>query len=259
VRPQVTFITQLPIDFELALETMFPAAERDRVIAARTEPGFYASPAFDVLGAATGRLSLILQNSREFLRDHQSARALVRAAAAEHRPACVGLGSYTVRPTEQGCWLTEALSRTPGCGQTAVTHGDAGSAAMILRVLERLNVASDATVAIVGAYGLIGSVLSRYLSRRDHPLILVGPSQAKLEQLANRLVSPVMTTTDIHRIDLAQVVITVTSHPGALVTPDLVSPGATVIDPSIPPNVRPDPRWFEAWRRHTVVTTPVRC
>jgi len=236
----VTFVSQLPVSLEQALEVMIPSSEHNAALAARDGSGVYLCPPFDVGGHVTGRLALIMATPREFAANPQRALAGVLEAAKEADPEWVGLGSYTVRPTADGVAVVRALQ-----GTRTVTHGDAGSVAAILRCLELADVRPGTRTAVVGAYGLIGTALSWLLAHDGWPLVLIGRSRSKLERLAAELPGTHEISAEVTSVAGCEAVITVTSASQALVAPDMLDPGTVVVDPAIPPNVAPDPGWSQ--------------
>ena len=243
------------------LVDLFPPEWHDRVHAARLHPGYVVSPAFDIMGRATGHLVLLLRSGQEVMADVALARRKVleiaRYAAERLDADVIGLGSLTTPLTAGGHTVVEHIERHGW--KLRATHGDSGSVAAILECVEVAAVSRDETTAVVGAYGIIGTALSRILAGQGRRLILVGPRLGRLDELARQIDAdggrpPDLVATDIAAVASADCVVTVTSHPSSLLTPAHVKRGAVVIDPAVPANVGPDPLWSDLARMNVVIT-----
>lgn len=71
---------------------------------------------------------------------------------------------------------------------------------------------------------------------------MVGKSGVKLRKLAGQLANngAIILTTDLKEIYLADIVVTTTSHPQALIEARYLKPGAVIYDVAQPRNVSPD-------------------
>jgi len=257
--PVMVFVSNLPRPS--ALDDLYPPDWHDRVRAARLDPGYLASPPFDIMGRATGHLVLLLRSGQEVMADIASARRKVleitEYAAEQLDGDVIGLGSLTTPITGGGHKVVEHIERHDW--KLRATHGDSGSVAAILECVELAALREDDTIAVVGAYGIIGTPLSRILARQGRRLMLVGPRLKRLQELARDIDAdcgrpPELVATDIAAVASADCVITVTSHPSSLLTPAHVKPGAVVIDPAVPANVSPDPAWRDPARGNVVIT-----
>jgi fatty aldehyde-generating acyl-ACP reductase len=177
--------------------------------------------------------------AREMMRDRNRAkRRVLTTAKLAHKMGArvVGLGAFTSIVTRDGL---DVIDKIP----IHVTTGNALSAAGALQ-----NVAAachllglslrDATIAIVGAAGNVGSACARLLASEIKRLILVDTNQKKIELLAKELgkfFPQISHSTD--PIINADVVITVTNTPGAVVKPENLKHGAIVVDAAQPKNV----------------------
>lgn len=262
-KPVMVFISNLPSLSNL--REFYPACWHDRVRAARRDPGYIASPPIDILGRATGRLVLMLRSSQEVMSDIASARCKVfemtRYAAQELDGDVIGLGSLTTPITSGGERVAELIERQGW--KLRATHGDSGSVAAILECVELGALGEHDTVAVVGAYGVIGTALSRILARQGRRLILVGPRLQRLHELSHLIDvdggrAPDLVASDIAAVASADCVITVTSHPSSLLMPAHVKPGALVIDPAVPANVGRDPLWSDPRRGNVVIDNAAR-
>ncbi|MBU1102843.1 hypothetical protein KJ853_04310 [Patescibacteria group bacterium] len=152
----------------------------------------------------------------------------------------IGLGALTASVTNAGQWLS---SRSEV--KAAITHGDTYAVALALEGVEtlasKINLPlREATVAIVGATGIIGDALSRALARFVGRLILVGRNEAKLQVIkrrVNNLDGRAIVTTKISDVKEADIVVTATSWPEALIKAEYLKEGAIVYEVSQPRNV----------------------
>lgn len=146
------------------------------------------------------------------------------------------LGALTTSVSNGGVWLTQQEQFTG-----FVNHGDSYTAAItcqtVLKTLKELQIQPSAqTIAIVGAYGIIGEAVSKILVPQFSHAILIGRKQEKLDQLAKQLKGHFETTCDLTTRN-ADIIITATSHPTALLESKHLKHDAIVVDVSQPPNL----------------------
>lgn len=149
----------------------------------------------------------------------------------------IGLGAFTSIVTRDGL---DVVGKYP----LHVTTGNALSAAGAIQNvaaaahLTQLNI-SDATVAIVGAAGNVGSACARIFSESAKKLILIDINQRQLKTVVNELEGriPIEVSATPDPVIKADVVIAVTNAPGAIVKPEHLKPGALVVDAAQPKNV----------------------
>jgi len=150
----------------------------------------------------------------------------------------IGLGALTASVTNAGQWLIEQ----PGI-RSLITHGDSYAVNLVLEGISEITNRKaisllHSVVAIVGATGIIGEALSRALSSRTGELILVGRRIDKLKEIqtviqqGNRNI-----TTDVGEVARADIVITATSSPDALISAKHLKKGAIVYEVAQPRNV----------------------
>ncbi len=163
----------------------------------------------------------------------------------------LGLGAYTSVVGDGGVTIADALD-------IAVTSGDSYTAAVAARAVRaaarRMRVdLQRATVAIVGATGAVGGVVTRLLAPDAGRLLLIGRSREGLERFAAELrgqhEGDVALSTDVGAIRQAEVVVTVTSAGGNLIQPGQLRSGAVVCDVSRPRDVS----WQVAQQRDDVL------
>lgn len=157
----------------------------------------------------------------------------------------IGLGALTASVTNAGRWII----RQPKV-RVSITHGDTYATAVAEEGIEKIVtlcgfIPSQVKIAIVGAYGLIGSALTKLLSQKGYQLILAGRNKVKLENLRQELKdlgteNNIYTLIDLEEISDADIVVTATSHPGTLIRPEHLKHGAVVYDIAQPMNVFPD-------------------
>lgn len=100
----------------------------------------------------------------------------------------------------------------------------------------------DATLAVIGATGDIGSICTRVLSRKVKKVNIVARNENRLMEFADNLRSAVSADISICRstkdaIEGADIVLSVTSAISAIIDPDDLRPGAIVCDVAIPANI----------------------
>lgn len=148
----------------------------------------------------------------------------------------IQLGALTTSVTSGGKWLVDNTDYTG-----YVNHGDSYTSAVTcqgaIKSLNKFNRnPSDCTIAIIGAYGIIGEAISTILVPQFNHSILIGRNQHKLEKLRMKVKGNFETTTDLSTSN-ADIIITATSHPTALLTSEHLKQNAIVVDVSQPPNL----------------------
>jgi len=148
----------------------------------------------------------------------------------------VQLGALTTSVTSGGEWLVEQKEYNG-----YVNHGDSYTAAVTchavykaMRMFQRNP--ADQILSIVGAYGVIGEAASKLLVPHFSHSILIGRREKKLKELGRGLNGDFETTTDL-TLRNADVIVTATNHPTALLRPEHLKKNAIVIDVSQPPNL----------------------
>lgn len=150
----------------------------------------------------------------------------------------VGLGAYCSVVGDAGVTIAERL-------EVPVTTGDSYTvyvAVEAIREAGRVMEISldDATVAVVGATGSIGSTCAEMLSIDAAELILIGRRENALEEVRQRCMgrrAVVSTSTDMNAIYEADLILTVTSAVHTVIEPQHIKPGAVVLDVARPRDV----------------------
>jgi predicted amino acid dehydrogenase len=151
----------------------------------------------------------------------------------------IQLGALTTSVTSAGKWLVDQNEYTG-----FVTHGDSYTAAVTCQAtLKALDLfkrdSSDQVLSIVGAYGVIGEAVSKILVPQFKHSILIGRREEKLKELETRMEGNFETTIDL-KTKNANIIITATSHPTALLNSDHLKENAIIVDVSQPPNLTLD-------------------
>jgi len=187
-------------------------------------PGFIVRSRFKISKNIKGRIVLLLITAKQIKEDPRKAKTLtIKAALNAQKNAqkkgnllMVGLGGYTKR---FGPLLIKKLDK-----DSVVTDGDALPILIALQDIQLITAKvglelTEATVAIIGADGIIGRGLSRQLESRVRKLIPVGKKQ------------PINVTLE------ADIVITATTAPEAIINSSHLKYGAIVIEIAEPRNV----------------------
>jgi fatty aldehyde-generating acyl-ACP reductase len=165
-------------------------------------------------------------------------RAVVDASllAAERGAGVVGLGALTAPATAGGRALLRHVPRN-----VTITNGNGLTAAIAYQnareVLALLDDDRDPRIGVLGATGSVGCALSHLLADDDFELILIGTSQARVEQLLGPLLDRAIPASGLASLMNADIVLVLTNDPSATLTADLLSPGAWVIDVAQPHNI----------------------
>jgi fatty aldehyde-generating acyl-ACP reductase len=152
----------------------------------------------------------------------------------------LGLGGYTSIVGDKGHTVASRLSM-------AVTSGSAMTAWSAVEAIRRLAEQRGvdlgrSTLAVIGASGSIGSLCTKVLAPSVRKVIITARHQDKLERLRGELAqsSPteVCVEMDAHKaVAAAELIITTTSAPDALLTAEELRPGSIVADVSLPKNI----------------------
>lgn len=201
------------------------------------------SPEVDIEGTKGNLLGLTLTPREIVSLPRERVRKMILDAAVFARNQLdadiVQLGGLITSVTNGGKWLIEQEEYTG-----LANHGDSYTAAVTCQaVMKALNRAgktpSNSVLAVVGAYGIIGEAVSRILVPRFKHSILVGRRKEKLQKLEEIVEGDYETTVNL-KTKGADVIVTATSHPTALLDPHHLKKNAIVVDVSQPPNLSKD-------------------
>jgi len=201
------------------------------------------SPEFD-LNETKGHILGIMMNAKEMMdssKDIARQKILEAALYAQDELSIdiMQLGALTTSVTKGGKWLVQQNEY-----KGFVSHGDSYTAAVTCQAVEKAlesldKKANDQIISIVGAYGIIGEAVSKILVPKFKHSILVGRRVEKLQELEEKIQGSYETTTELETQD-ADVIVTATSHPTALLESKHLKEDAIIVDVSQPPNLQPD-------------------
>lgn len=148
----------------------------------------------------------------------------------------IQLGALTTSVTDGGVWVAKQKEY-----RGFVNHGDSYTAAITCQAVSKVlrffdKETSDQVIAIVGAYGVIGEAASKILAPQFRHAILIGRRKEKLQELEKNIDGDFETTVEL-RTKEADIIVTATSHPDALLQSEHLSKDAIVVDVSQPPNL----------------------
>jgi len=151
----------------------------------------------------------------------------------------IQLGALTTSVTSGGRWVADQKEY-----RGFVNHGDSYTAAVTGQVVEKVlsrfhKDSSELVLSIVGSYGIIGEAVSKILVPQFKHTLLIGRREEKLKELKNKLKGSFETTLDL-RTNEADIIVTATSHPTALLQTDHLKKNAIIVDVSQPPNLSYD-------------------
>lgn len=227
------------------------AGKREALVAKILEwmPPYQASTVTGVRSAATGEeivgnfvcIPLLPAQFLQLQRGEVERRVLEGARLGQELGASmVGLGGYTSVVGGAGRIVADDLRVGVTSGNSYTVSTAIAGTLEAARTLD-LDV-RDASVAVVGATGSIGSVCARILARQVDRLVLVARSKSRLQHLAERIHresrAAVGLETDLERGLLsADIVISATSSGGGIILPHALKPGAIVCDVAVPHDV----------------------
>ncbi len=159
---------------------------------------------------------------------------------ARHRGAAVvGLGGLTGSMTDGGAGLTKRDGFTVTAGRAYTSYVVKSYADdVILRFgLKR----EDLTIAIVGAAGGVGTAITNLIFEEPYKHIILIDLERKLEHVENLIKDKKKTgfqvTHQIGAVKKADIIITVTNAPEAIVGSDDITPGTVIIDDAQPSDI----------------------
>jgi fatty aldehyde-generating acyl-ACP reductase len=150
----------------------------------------------------------------------------------------LGLGAFTSVVGDAGVTISQNL-------HIRVTTGDSYTVAVAVMAAKeaasRVGISlQNATVAVVGASGAIGSVCAELLADDVPEMILIGRRIERLQDVKARVEASgahALATTDITTLRQADLVITVTNAMGGVIGPGHLKAGAVVCDVARPRDV----------------------
>jgi predicted amino acid dehydrogenase len=221
-----------------------------------------------VIYGTTGYISALTLTARQMMElPRDVVRKYILDAALflerEYAVDVIQLGALTTSVTDGGTWMVQQRDF-----KGYFNHGDSYTAAVTCQAaLKALSLSqkdpSKQVLAILGAYGVIGEAVSKILVPQFSHSILVGRIQEKFKNLERDLSGDFETTTELNT-KKADIIVTATSHPSALLQPEHLKSHAIVIDVSQPPNLssevcrqRPDIHRIDGGYVDFPVKTPI--
>jgi len=153
----------------------------------------------------------------------------------------VMLGALTAPATAAGLWLREQKELT-----IKITTGNTYTAAIAIegadKAMELANMEKDKIkMAVVGAAGVIGEAVTKHYILKGFDLILIERDMDRFKELKPHLNNGKYVLSDkVSDIINADIIITATSHPEALIVPEYLKKNAIIIDVAEPSDVVDD-------------------
>lgn len=234
---------QQDIDQRFKLSKLFPSTWTD--FALSKLPGRMGLTLCDRVKLPNGAMLYllgVLLKPHQLISDKRSVVAtargrILRAALFAQRrldAGVIGLGALTVSATNGGKWLVDQPEI-----RARITHGDAFATVIALEGIKKAMLLAGLKkprIAVVGAYGVIGSAVCRSLAAH-HDLLMVGRNMVKLERLRHELKAPAHLSTDIHSILAADLVVSATSSPGPFIQAETLKRNAIIYDIAQPQSI----------------------
>ena len=193
-----------------------------------------------IKGYITG-LTLTARQMMEFPREMVRKHILDAALFLQNELGVdvIQLGALTTSVTDGGVWVVKQKEY-----RGYVNHGDSYTAAVTCQAtLKALKLfqknPSDQILAIVGAYGVIGEAVSKILVPQFKHVILIGRRQEKFKKLEENIEGDFETTVELKTKE-ADIIVTATSHPNALLQSEHLGKRTIVVDVSQPHNLSYD-------------------
>jgi predicted amino acid dehydrogenase len=150
----------------------------------------------------------------------------------------IGLGAYTSVVGDGGVTIANRLA-------TPVTTGDSYTVYIAIQAIRKASELMglplyEATTAVVGATGAIGSVCAQMLAQEVPELILIGRREDAIQAIREKCEghrATVRTGTSMNAIYDADLILTVTSAVHEVIHPEHLKPGAVVCDVARPRDV----------------------
>lgn len=204
--------------------------------------GFIVRSEFSVGKNAKGYILLVWLTGKQVM-SGRFARERIKEAViyAQDELKCdiIGLGALTASVTRSGKWLASQKEIN-----ATLTHGDSYATAMTIEGIEKVAKKKSvdlesSKMAIVGATGIIGSPVSKHFTPKCKEVIAIARRKSRLKKLASECScsGKITIETDLNRVSEADVVVTATSAPSAIISSENLKKGAIVYEVSQPRNV----------------------
>jgi predicted amino acid dehydrogenase len=215
------------------------ATEEEYVAKVCTNPPLVSGEVSFGPGGIRGEVIAVVRTPELILCPEGAAQVLAAVQLAAQRGSpVVGLGALTAPVTRGGERLVRKLP--PG---VTLTNGNAYTAVVVRQNVDEavaaLALSRPARVAVVGCTGSVGSLATRLLDEQGYDLTLIGPTSRRVARLFPDFRASASMSEDVDDVRTADVVVLLTGHPTARVTPGMLQPGTVVIDVAHPANVAP--------------------
>ncbi len=224
------YLTERQIDF---FSTFFPPVYISEITGIRSQATGKELRGWFIACPYTPRRMLELPVERVY-------RKIVAAGHMAERLGAriLGLGAFTSVVGDAGITIAKRLD-------IPVTNGDSYTVAVTVEAIYKAGrmmgiEPSDATAAVIGATGAIGSITSEIMARQVGKLLLIGRRPDALERVREHCEghhAQVETSTQIADIRRADLILSATSSLKGIIEPDMLKPGAVICDVSRPRDV----------------------
>jgi fatty aldehyde-generating acyl-ACP reductase len=224
-------LTERQIDF---FSTFFPPVYLSEIEGIRSEATGKEVKGWFIACPYTPRRMLELPEKTVYRKIIQTGRLAEKLGAD-----ILGLGAFTSVVGDGGVTIAKSLD-------VPVTTGDSYTVAIAVQAIRKAAEVMDiplrqATAAVVGATGKIGSVCAELLAGDVERLYLVARNQGPLEELRDQLKGPgraeLIASTSMNVLSQAQLILTVTSALHEVIHPEYLQPGSVVCDVARPRDV----------------------
>lgn len=155
----------------------------------------------------------------------------------------IGLGAYTTPLTNGGSLLTE--DKRIKC---AITHGGSLTSISVIPAIKKAVIIKNkkiqnSTIAVIGAYGVVGRAISILISALNpKKIILTGPKKYKLIESKNEInkkynFNKILISTDNNAIKEADIIVACTTAKDSIITAGVLKKNSIVIDVAQPNNM----------------------
>lgn len=207
---------------------------------------FVVSSHYDILGKTDGyvvSMGLTPKQMMNWPRERVRKIMLSAVLHAQNKLKCdlLMLGALTAPVAAAGLWLREQPELT-----LKINTGNTYTAAIsIMEAEETMRLAGMSRdkikLAIVGAAGVIGGAITRYFNDLDYDLILIERDMEKFDRIKPYLKGDkYLLSEKIGDVIGADIIITATAHPEALILPEHLKKNAIIVDVAEPPDVVED-------------------
>ncbi len=206
---------------------------------------------FYIIPVIAGEFMAACKDGRAYKWSEAVALAAIAEAKKDKVHLTLGWGAATKLATDHGRKFLQENPWVKTHADVSTTHGDSGTAALVLETIRRAGFQSGFRVAVIGANGAIGDVVSRMLpSLNPESILLVGregeTNFRRLTELRARVIGDCQvqvhqnksTACHEHRSDLV-----IVATFGMDLDPSEIPAGALVLDMTTPSACHEHPDW----------------